>query len=384
MCRHAISRRSFFHRVILDSTAGASLLQLASRRAAWAQAMSAGAPANLFDVQQVADGVYFAYALPQAVANCNAAIFVNAADVLVVDAHSKPSAAAALIAQIKKQITTKPVRYLVDTHFHWDHSQGNAGYAEAYGKGLKILSTGATKKLEQQFVQSRLRESLDPHGHPFSSQPHIPLMLDEARRQLSAATSPEQKATLANQVLQLESFEREMANFVPTYPNVTFDKAYVVKDKAHDLHIEFHGRAHTAGDVVVYCPQKRVVATGDMVIGTLPFMGDCYPKEWPKTIDSVSKLDFDRVTGGHGGVQQGHGHMTAQGNYIEELTEKVDAAKRAGKPLNEIQASMPLASLKSFQADGYGESVRAGRDAAAMQAAINTNIEHIYQRLGQN
>ena len=78
-------------------------------------------------------------------ANCNAAIFVNSADVLVVDSHSKPSAAAGLIAQIKQQITTKPVRYLVDTHFHWDHSQGNAGYRDAFGKDLKIIASDTTK-----------------------------------------------------------------------------------------------------------------------------------------------------------------------------------------------------------------------------------------------
>src|SRR5690348_11396873 len=126
MCQHALSRRNFFQRMVLGSTAGASILHLAQRRAAWAQAMSAGAPTDLFEIQNVADGVYFAFARPQAVANCNATIFVNSSDVLVVDAHSKPSAAAALIAQIKRQVTTKPVHYLVDTHFHWDHSQGNA------------------------------------------------------------------------------------------------------------------------------------------------------------------------------------------------------------------------------------------------------------------
>lgn len=69
----------------------------------------------------VAEGVYFARARAAAVGNCNAGIFVNnPADVLVVDAHSKPSAAAALIAQIKREVTPEPVRYLVDTHFHWD------------------------------------------------------------------------------------------------------------------------------------------------------------------------------------------------------------------------------------------------------------------------
>jgi glyoxylase-like metal-dependent hydrolase (beta-lactamase superfamily II) len=121
MCQRAVSRRDFFQRMALGSVAGASILDLAWRRAAWAQA-TPGAATDLFEIQKVAEGVYFAFARPQAVANCNAAIFVNSADVLVVDSHSKPSAAAGLIAQIKQQITTKPVRYLVDTHFHWDHS----------------------------------------------------------------------------------------------------------------------------------------------------------------------------------------------------------------------------------------------------------------------
>ena len=380
MCQHAVTRRSLFQRIALGSVAGASILDLAWRRAAWAQAMASGAATDLFEIQKIAQGVYFAFARPQAVGNCNATIFVNSADVLVVDAHSKPSAAAGLIAQIKQQITTKPVRYLVDTHFHWDHSQGNSGYRDAYGKDLKIIASNATKKLQAQFQQPRLRESLDPHGHPFSSQPHVPVLLDAARQRLSTAGSPEQKAVLAERIRQLESFQREMANFVPVLPTVTFGRTYVIRDKDHDLHVEFHGRAHTAGDVVVFCPQKRVVATGDMVIGTLPFLGDCYPKAWPKTIDSVAKLAFDQVAGGHGRVQQGRQHMTGQRNYIEELAARVEAGKRAGRSLSEIQ-SMPFASINALGADGYGERVRAGRDEAAMQAAVNANIAHMFQRL---
>ena len=383
MCHHAGTRRDFFRGLAL-SAAGASILDLAARRAAWAQAMAAGAPVDLFDVQNVADGVYFAYARPQAVTNCNAAIFVNSADVLVVDAHSKPAAASALIAQIRRQVTDKPVRYLVDTHFHWDHSQGNAGYREAFGKDLKIVSSTATKQLESELLQARLRESLDPNGHPFSSQPHIPVLLDAARQQLGAAGSEEEKARLRERIRQLEAFEREMRNFTPELPTVTFDKTYVIRDKAHDLHVAFHGRAHTAGDVVVYCPQKRVVATGDMAIGGLPFMGDCFPMEWPKTLDSVAQLDFNRVCGGHGTVAEGKQRMTGQRNYIAEIAGRVDAGKRAGLSVAEIQKTMPVASIKSLAADDYGTLVIAGRDEAAMQAAVNTNIEHVYNRLGKS
>jgi cyclase len=384
MCQHAVSRRDFFQRMAFGSMAGASILDLAWRRAAWAQAMAPGAATDLFEIQNVAEGVYFAFARPQPVANCNAAIFVNSADVLVVDAHSKPSAAAGLIAQIKRQITTKPVRYLVDTHFHWDHSQGNAAYSQAFGKDLKIIASDATKKLQAQFSQARLRESLDPHGHPFPTQPHIPVLLEAARQQLSAAGTPEQKAQIADQIRQLEAFQREMENFAPVLPTVTFGKTYVIKDKAHDLHVEFHGRAHTAGDVVVFCPQKRVVATGDMILGSLPFLADSFPREWPKTIDSVAKLDFDYVAGGHGDVQHGRQRITGQRNYLDELAVRVEAGKKAGQSLSEIQKSMPIASIKALQADGYGTMVRANRDEAAMQSAVNMNIEHVFNRLGQS
>ena len=81
-------------RVVGSALAGASALELGFHRAAWARALAPSASAKLFDIEKVADGVYAAIARAQAAINSNAAIFVNSEDVLVVDAHSKPSAAA--------------------------------------------------------------------------------------------------------------------------------------------------------------------------------------------------------------------------------------------------------------------------------------------------
>src|ERR1035437_9363443 len=134
--RSAQSRREFFRTALGATIASASILELAHHRAAWARGMAATAESDLFDIQRVAEGVYFAQAKPQAELNCNAAIFVNSKDVLVVDAHSKPSAAASLIAQIKKEVTPKPVRYLVNSHFHWDHTQGNRTYRSTDRKSV--------------------------------------------------------------------------------------------------------------------------------------------------------------------------------------------------------------------------------------------------------
>ena len=74
---------------------------------------------DLFDIKPVADGIYAAIARPAYKVNCNAAIIILDDAVLVVDTHSKPSAARVLIEQIKK-LTPKPGKFVVNTHFHWD------------------------------------------------------------------------------------------------------------------------------------------------------------------------------------------------------------------------------------------------------------------------
>src|SRR5262249_25894664 len=97
---HHHSRRDFFRRSFGGLIAAASIFEEAYLRAGWARAQAQTATAKLFDIEKVADGVYAALARPAALTNCNAAIFVLSRDVLVVDAHSKPSAAASLIAQL--------------------------------------------------------------------------------------------------------------------------------------------------------------------------------------------------------------------------------------------------------------------------------------------
>jgi hypothetical protein len=145
--------------------------------------------ANLFEIEKIADGVYFALARPSAMVNSNAAIFVNSSDVVVVDAHSKPSAAAALIAQLREEVTPKPVRYLIDTHFHFDHTQGNSAYLVT-GNKVDIVATTTTKKLMEQLVGPRLRASLDPSSPgPRSSAQQVAHRLEDLRQRVGKATS---------------------------------------------------------------------------------------------------------------------------------------------------------------------------------------------------
>src|SRR5207248_3855581 len=84
-----------------------------------------------FDIKRVADGVHVAVAAPAYKVNSNTAIIESDDGVLIVDTHSKPSAARVIVERLR-DITPKPVRYVVNTHFHWDHWHGNDVYPAAY------------------------------------------------------------------------------------------------------------------------------------------------------------------------------------------------------------------------------------------------------------
>jgi len=373
------SRRDFLRTLMGGALAGASILELGYHRAAWARAgAAAGSDANLFDLQKAAEGVFFAQARPQAAINCNAAIFVRSKDVVVVDAHSKPSAAAALVAQLKREVTTKPVRYVVNTHFHWDHTQGDPAY-RAGGNKVDFIATAATKQLMTDLGPARTKASLDA----------VPQQVEALKKRSEKAASAEEKAFCADQIRQLEAFAAELRDYAPELPTITFDKSYELKDSALDLHLDFHGHAHTAGDVFVFCPQQHAIATGDACIGWLPNLGDGFPKIWPRTLDEVAKLDFNRVLGGHGGMQTGRALMTNMRNYIEELAGRVERAKEAGMSLDEMKKQITVASLKSLASNGYGDylakTMAAGQphfgEPGPLQEGVNGNIADTLKNL---
>ncbi len=372
------SRRDFLRVLLGGALAGASILELAWYRAAWARAAAPSSEPNLFDIQKVAAGVYFARARPQAMLNCNAAIFVRSKDVVVVDAHSKPSAAASLISQMKREVTTKPVRYVINTHFHWDHTQGDHAY-RLTGEKVDFIASAATKQLMASQSVARMKASVG----------EVPRQIDALRDQAAHTTSAGEKAFCADQIRQLQAYQAELKDYTLELPTITFDKSYLLQDPAYDLRIEFHGHAHTAGDVVAYCPQERVVATGDVIHGFLPNIADGFPRLWPGTIDSIGSADFNTILPGHAALQTGRTEMINLRNYIEELTGKVEDGKKAGLTLAQMQQRFTVASLKSLQSNGYKDYL-ARMSALSnspfsklppLQSDVNENIADVYRNL---
>jgi cyclase len=360
---HLPSRRGFLTRTLGAGWLGASLLDQAVLRAAHARAQVPEAPRDLFEIEKVAEGVYAAVAKPVAMINCNAAIFELTGGLLIVDAHSKPSAAAALAAQLRN-FSQKPVRYVVNTHFHFDHTGGNPAYRKIAPQA-DIISSAATRELTADFAANGFKGLLEM----------VAKSIDDAQAKLAAAKTPREKKHFEQSIREGRAFLAEMRNTPVEPPDITFENNLVIHDPAGDLHLAFRGRGHTRGDIVVFSPAKKVLASGDLLHGWLPYPGDGYPLEWPRTLRLLAEFPFEQVIGGHGGVQHTRERLPQMAAYIEELTAAVADGRRKGRTVAELQAAIVPATLKSLEAGGYGGYVTAETMKYSFDAALGTPAE---------
>lgn len=343
---HRLSRRQALGRLkAAGLAAAAGGLSREGIVRTWAEDRQSPPPgpgaARLFDLKRVADGVYGAIARPTAMLNCNAAVIVNRDHVLVVDTHSKPSAARALIRQIRAEITELPVRYVVDSHLHEDHAMGNEAYPEVFGSNVEVISSVKTRELLEKLGLPRLKASLEG----------VAKQIEDFRARMEASRDESVRAAFKEHIEGLMAYQKEMTPPRVTLPTMTFDRRLVIHRGGREIHLLFLGRAHTAGDVVAYIPSERVVATGDLMHGLLPYMGDGFPDEWPATLRALEALEFDRVIPGHGSIQEGKSVLAQFRGYIEEITEKVVRGVERGQTVDELRKSITPASLVSLKAN---------------------------------
>jgi len=199
---------------------------------------------EMFDIKPVADGVYAAIAKPAYKLNCNAAIIFLDDSVLVVDTHSKPSAARALIEQIKK-LTPKPVRYVVNTHFHWDHYQGNEAYPSSWPAGVEIISSEATRANIERIGIPRIKNEIVS----------MPQEIANLKKDLEKALIAEQKSAIQENIRQAEAYFAELKLMQVTLPTMTFDRSLILRRGGSTVEMLWRGRAHTACEVLRFLPK---------------------------------------------------------------------------------------------------------------------------------
>ena len=259
-----------------------------------------------FTLKKVADGVYAAINPDGGKAGSNAGFIIGSDSVLVVDTFIAPEPAQQLLAEIRK-ITNLPVRYVVNTHYHLDHTGGNSVFAAA---GATIIAQENVRKWEHS-------ENLKFFG---------------------ANPTPEQKQ-------RVESLE---------LPNLVYDQgAITLFLGTREVYIAYL-LGHTGGDSGVYVPDANVVFTGDLLWNRhLPNLIDASTDQWIATLDSMIR-HHPAAT-----FVPGHGDVAAIGDvrdfrgYLVDLRDAVTAAQKEGKSGTALADAVSSALQPKYSSWGF-------------------------------
>ena len=254
---------------------------------------AAGWPTGLIEV---GDGV-FAYV--QAVGGLcvsNAGLIVGPEGCIVIDALFAPSMTHAFRDEIRR-VTDKPVRLLVNTHHHVDHTMGNALFPEAQ------IVAHANARRKQQRVGTAAFDLL---------RPRIP--------ELVAETEPVD--------IRL--------------PDLTFEGALTLHAGGRELRLLHFGRAHTIGDTLVLLPQERVLFAGDVAFHRVtPLAFEGHVGDWIGVCDQVDALDVATIVPGHGPIDGKRGIGALRG-YLDLVRTQARQGFDEGRDEQAAAASIDL------------------------------------------
>ena len=296
---------------------------------------------------KVADGVYHAVGTGALAVVGNSSVIVNDDDVIVVDDHVSPAAAWVLLQELK-DITSKPVRTVINTHFHFDHAHGN----QIFDKDVAIIG--------HEFTREMLTGGKSVEMPLFKNYlAGIPRQIEDLKKRIAAEPDRGKKSELEKQLRVAENNSASQTELKPTPPNVTLQTRMTLHRRFagtdREIQIRFLGRAHTAGDVVVYLPKEKIVCTGDMLTAGLSNMSDAFVNEWPGTLDELKKLDFVAVLPGHGDAFTDKSKIDYFQAYLRDVWTEVTRLKQQGVSAEEAAKRADLTKHKDhFPIQGPG------------------------------
>lgn len=295
-----------------------------------------------YDIVTLAPGVHAVVRRepPGMLFESNATFVVGERGVLVVDAQSHPAAARAVIAEIRR-VTDKPVRWLVNTHWHDDHVGGNATYAAAF-PGLEIVGhTSSRAQMESVGLANHraLHASLGP------GKARLRAVLESGRAADGRPLDAEQRASLAGDTLLIDAYATVPADSVPPGPSRVVRDSTIIDIGGRRIEVRHLGRAHTPSDLVVWLPAERIAIAGDLVVWPVPLVGSTsHPREYAAALDRLLALRPAALVPGHGPVMRDDAYVRLVQRTLRAITRQVDSAVARGATLAQVRAAVDLSA----------------------------------------
>jgi len=326
---------------------------------------------KMYETVKVGEGIY---ALIQPESNTqlvsgNSVVVIGDDGVVVVDTGNFPTLAKRMIAQIR-QLTEKPIRYIVHTHWHPDHVGGDGQFVDAF-PGLTLISTGFTRQEMIEQTPKYVR-GLAENGSAYLEK--LQKSVQEGKSSGGEPLTEEKRAYMIELIDDMKVAIPEYRQIRSVIPNLTFEQNLTLFLGKREVRVLFLGRGNTAGDAVVYVPDSKVVVTGDLVVYPTPYSFGSYPGEWTETLQKLMQMEALAIVPGHGPVMHDWEYAKMVGSLIESVRAQVHAAVKQGLSLEETRKRVDLEKFRKWFA---GES--SGRSKAFHSGFEVPAVERCYQ-----
>ncbi|MEY5098031.1 MAG: hypothetical protein RJA36_750 [Pseudomonadota bacterium] len=230
----------------------------------------------------------------------NTGIIIGDDAVMVIDTQATPVMAQDVIRRIR-EITDKPIKYVVMSHYHAVRVLGASAYMAEGGE--QIIASRDTYDLVVERGQFDKDSEIGRFPRLFQNVESIPEGL--------------------------------------TWPTMTFEGKMSIWLGKLEVQLIQLGRGHTKGDTVAWIPSEKILFSGDLVeFDATPYAGDAYFKDWPQTLDNVAALQPEKLVPGRGAAltspEQVQAGLQGTRDFIRDLYESVQAGAAAGKDLRAV------------------------------------------------
>ena len=332
-----------------------------------------------YTVERLADSVFAVVRKTPTTgaSDSNVLFIIGSKDVVVVDANIFPSSARQVIAEIKKR-TLNPVRYVINTHWHDDHVTGNEEYTKVY-PGVQFIAHPFARENVLGSVTTSLKTYVNKE-YPEIIQ-SVKNQLASGKRRSGAALTAADSARLKSTIALYEFYLSDTKKTTIVAPNVTVADSLRLYSADREIVVKWIGLGNTAGDLVVYLPAERIVASGDLVVHPIPFGFGSLVPEWAETLRRLKGLGATTLMPGHGPIMRDWGYVDSLIELIEFVGAEVAKAVAAGADLEATRKAVNLDAFRDKLA-GTSELLRGGFNELFATPIVEAAFQRAKQRSG--
>lgn len=284
--------------------------------------------------EELADGIYL-FRAPSALdlwTATNVVVIVNDQDVTVFDSFTRAGTARLVLAEIRK-LTDKPVRTLINSHWHQDHWSGNAEFLKAYPQ-LQIVATTQTrdymKRMPGGFFASGLERSA------VAARAALDSAIRTGKKSDGSALTEANRQAQQTDIDETEAFAREVRALPRVLPNVAFRDTLVFWSGQREFRL-YSATGDATGSAVLYLPAERILVTGDVLVaredgqGSPPWTTNSFAiTPWLESLDALLRLDTRIIVPGQGLAFRDKAYLQATRDLFAAVIDQVHSALERG------------------------------------------------------